>query len=312
MERLYRGQSRKKRSVARFALGTAVCLIAAACTTAGSGPIEARRAPGAASPAKPSKPEPTPADTPDSAGSPGSKGGVTERPPWLGKRVIPGADHDIGLGLPTPPILRDRRFPTIDILPRPSQPGYRATVGPVERDVLERSTWRPKCPVSPNELVYLTMTFWGFDRVRHTGEMIVNASVAEEVTGAFEKLYAARFPIEEMRVATLEEQRAWHRAPTGDTNLTSSLECRRAAGSDNWSEHAYGLAIDINPFHNPYLLGEHVGPELASAYTDRTWKRPGMIFEGDAVTQAFDAIGWGWGGRWNSLKDWMHFSQSGG
>jgi hypothetical protein len=36
-----------------------------------------------------------------------------------------------------------------------------------------------------------------------------------------------------------------------------------------------------------------------------------MVLEGDAITQAFDAIGWGWGGRWSSLKDWMHFSRDG-
>lgn len=299
---------RRKASVALLAAS----LITAACTAEVAENAAPREADVTASPrgsaeAGPGKGPETPAPPNEE-----STRGVTERPPWLGKRVIPGADHDIGLGLPTPPILRNRRFPTIDILPPPSRPGYRATVAPVPTDVLKRSTWRPKCPVRPNELVYLTMTFWGFDRARHTGEMIVNASVAEDVVGVFEKIYAARFPIEEMRVATLEEQRAWHRAPTGDTNLTSSLECRRAAGSDSWSEHAYGLAIDINPFHNPYLLDEHVGPELASAYTDRTWKRPGMIFEGDAVVDAFDAIGWGWGGRWNSLKDWMHFSQSGG
>jgi hypothetical protein len=29
------------------------------------------------------------------------------------------------------------------------------------------------------------------------------------------------------------------------------------------------------------------------------------------VTDAFDGIGWGWGGRWNSLLDLMHFSDNG-
>lgn len=236
---------------------------------------------------------------------------VTARPPWLGERVLPMGPNGMGVAKPTPPILRNRRFPTVDILPRPARPGYHATIEKVPQEVLERSTWRPKCPVAPDELAYLTMTFWGFDRERHTGEMIVNASVAEDVAGVFRQIYRARFRIEEMRVATLEEQRAWTRTPTGDTNVTSSFECRKATGGSDWSEHAYGLAIDINPFHNPYLLGDIVGPELAGAYTDRTWKRPGMIFEGDAVTRAFDAIGWEWGGRWNSLKDWMHFSQSG-
>jgi hypothetical protein len=36
-----------------------------------------------------------------------------------------------------------------------------------------------------------------------------------------------------------------------------------------------------------------------------------MVLEGDIVTQAFDAIGWSWGGRWNTLKDYMHFSRYG-
>ena len=255
-------------------------------------------------------PTPTPVPTKTKPPKPDNPW-VTPRPAWLGTRVLPKGPGGMGIARPTPPILRNRRFATPDILPRPQHKGYLATVDPVPRDVLERSTWREKCPVTPDELAYLTMTFWGFDRERHTGEMIVHASVAEQITGAFKQIYRARFPIEEMRVTTLKEQRAWNRAPTGDTNLTSSFECREATGGSDWSEHAYGLALDINPFHNPYLLGDIVGPELAGAYTDREWKRPGMIFEGDAITRAFDAIGWQWGGRWNSLKDWMHFSQSG-
>ncbi len=52
-------------------------------------------------------------------------------------------------------------------------------------------------------------------------------------------------------------------------------------------------------------------PELASAYLDRDWERPGMLAEGDVVVQAFDAIGWTWGGRWSSPLDLMHFSATG-
>jgi hypothetical protein len=111
-----------------------------------------------------------------------------------------------------------------------------------------------------------------------------------------------------MRVVRRDEV---HAPPTGDTNDTSSFECRQVTLGSTWSQHSYGLAVDVNPFHNPYLRGDIVAPELATAYTDRTWKRPGMILDGDVVTRAFAAIGWGWGGQWNSLKDWMHFSQNG-
>jgi hypothetical protein len=37
-----------------------------------------------------------------------------------------------------------------------------------------------------------------------------------------------------------------------------------------------------------------------------------MIVAGDVVTGAFADIGWEWGGNWNTLKDWMHFSTTGG
>jgi D-alanyl-D-alanine carboxypeptidase-like protein len=225
--------------------------------------------------------------------------------------VLPLGPDGFGESRPTPAILRNRRLPTTDFLRRPESRRFAATIGPVPRSVVERSTWRPRCPVSLEQLSYLRMTFWGFDHRAHTGEMIVNASVDEQIVGVFRALYEARFPIEEMRVVTLEEQRAWRTAPTGDTNVTSSFECRPATLGSSWSEHAYGLAIDINPFHNPYLRGDLVAPELAGAYTNRDWRRRGMVLEGDVVTRAFDAIGWGWGGRWSSLKDWMHFSRSG-
>jgi hypothetical protein len=36
-----------------------------------------------------------------------------------------------------------------------------------------------------------------------------------------------------------------------------------------------------------------------------------MIVRPGPVTDAFDAIGWGWGGDWQSVKDYQHFSRTG-
>jgi hypothetical protein len=36
-----------------------------------------------------------------------------------------------------------------------------------------------------------------------------------------------------------------------------------------------------------------------------------MIGDGDAVVEAFEKIGWKWGGNWKSAKDYQHFSESG-
>ena len=64
----------------------------------------------------------------------------------------------------------------------------------------------------------------------------------------------------------------------------------------------------VNPFQNPYRNGDVVLPELASAYLDRAWRRPGMITPGGPAVRAFASIGRKWGGDWSSLKDYQHFS----
>ncbi|MGA7280733.1 MAG: M15 family metallopeptidase [Acidimicrobiia bacterium] len=209
---------------------------------------------------------------------------------------------------PTPPELIDRQFTTTDLLPPPDDLTYHASVDTLTSNVVARSTWVPDCPVTIDQLRYLNVTFWGFDQRPHTGEMIVNAEVADDVVGVFGKLFDARFPIEEMRITTMAEL---GEPPTGDGNDTESFVCRPVTGGAGWSQHAYGLAIDVDPFQNPYVEGDVVLPELSSAYLDRRRGLPGMIGDGDAVTEAFDAIGWGWGGRWKTLKDFQHFSLTG-
>ena len=43
------------------------------------------------------------------------------------------------------------------------------------------STWHEGCPVGPDALRRLTLTYWGFDDAAHTGTIVVNADVAEPV-----------------------------------------------------------------------------------------------------------------------------------
>src|SRR5204862_8152711 len=144
------------------------------------------------------------------------------------------------------------------------------------------------------------------------GELVVHRRVAQDIVRVFARLYASRFPIEEMRLTTAADIAA---PPTGDGNNTAAFLCRGALGQQDrhrrWSSHAYGVAIDINPFQNPYRYGSLLLPELAFAYTDRKWRRPGMIQAGDVVTHSFADIGWAWGGTWTSRLDYMDFSESG-
>ena len=203
-----------------------------------------------------------------------------------------------------------RRLATVDLLPPPPGGRFRATLGPVTPEVRQRmgETWSRSCPVGLSDLRHLTLSFRGFDGADHTGEMVVAASVAEDVVRVFRRLFAARYPIEEMRLVTTADLDA---PPTGDGNNTAAYVCRATRGTTTWSAHAYGLAIDLNPFVNPYRKGDLVLPELASAYLDRSWRRPGMILPGGVVTRAFDDVGWTWGGNFSSVSDLMHFSANG-
>jgi hypothetical protein len=212
--------------------------------------------------------------------------------------------------LPTPRELRVRRLATRDVLPPPAGTAFRSSVEPVSDAVRERMgrTWTPRCPVALPELRYVTVPFHGFDGRRHTGELVVHATVARDVVRVFRRLYDAAYPIEEMRLVTSADLDA---PPTGDGNNTAAYVCRTTRGSTTLSAHAYGLAIDVNPFVNPYRNDDLVLPELASAYLDRTWRRAGMIRPGDVVTRAFAGVGWTWGGDFASVTDYMHFSANG-
>lgn len=237
---------------------------------------------------------------------------ATARPDWLGTRVLPLAPDGFGVRLPTPPELVDRRLAT------PTPPLEATAVAadrtlpvvlPVPATVLARSTWHAGCPVDADELRYVVVLHVGFDSRDHVGELLVHASVAEAVAEVFGQLHAARFPLEELRVIAPEDLAA---PPTGDGNVTSAFVCRTTITSTEWSAHASGLAVDINPFHNPYVRGDLILPELAGTYVDRDDVRPGMVVAGDVVTGAFAAAGWEWGGDWSGpASDPMHFSATG-
>jgi hypothetical protein len=112
-----------------------------------------------------------------------------------------------------------------------------------------------------------------------------------------------------MHITTKAENKA---KPTGDGNNTSAFNCRPVRGATVWSQHAYGLAVDVNPFQNPYSQGTGrsliVLPELATSYLNRSNPRPGMIMADSPAVRAFSQVGWRWGGYWTKVKDLQHFS----
>ena len=193
---------------------------------------------------------------------------------------------------------------------------FRSTVRPlsaVEKTQLAAGYWRPGCPVALSELRVLTVAQWGFDGKTSNGQLIVNRDVANPLRAVFKRLYEVGFPIRYMQLDICGPSRG---LPShGD--FSGSFECRKAVpspcgtGSGNWSNHAYGHAIDLNPRENPYVGCGRVRDPTRARYINRTRLYEGMVTP--AVVRAFASIGWGWGGSWaGQTKDYMHFSTTGG
>jgi hypothetical protein len=282
-----------------------VAALLAATLLAGCGQAAAPRA----------EPTPSPAPTSIAPAAPSSSTPTPSAGPsystWqLGVHVLPRTAQGFGEILPTPKALRVRRYPTTDLLPPPADGRFHSSIGPVTAAIRQRmgESWSPACPVGLADLAYVNVSFRGFDGKAHTGELVLARSRAADVVSVFRALFAAGYPIEEMRLPTTADLEA---PPTGDGNDTAALVCRATRGTTTWSAHAYGLAIDVNPFLNPYHKGDVVLPERASAYLDRTRTQPGIIHPGDLIVREFARIGWSWGGAWSSLQDYQHFTATG-
>lgn len=89
----------------------------------------------------------------------------------------------------------------------------------------------------------------------------------------------------------------------------------KSAGGYNWrstatgsvSQHSYGTCIDINPDENYCLYRS--GRQIGSFW--KPYDNPYSITPDGDVMHAFVKYGWAWGGNWNSVKDYMHFSYLG-
>ena len=172
------------------------------------------------------------------------------------------------------------------------------------------ATWHPGCPVPPGQLSRILLAYWGFDNQAHEGRIVVATSAVPAVEKVFGALYAERFPIRSMR--PVSDFGGSDAASTAADN-TAGFNCREAVapGPPRWSQHAYGLAIDVNTVENPYLEGGQVQPPDATAFVDRSDVRPGMAEPGGEAVRAFASIGWGWGGTWAGTPDYQHFSSTG-
>ncbi len=181
---------------------------------------------------------------------------------------------------------------------------------PLSEEILSRMvvTWQSDSPVPVKELRYLTVSYYDFQGQVKQGELVVHALAVDDLISIFKKLFEVRFPIHSMKfVDEFGSDDA-----SMSANNTSAFYARHVTRTGRWSNHAYGLAIDINPLLNPYIRGEYFCPQEGERYLDRTLNGSGMITKDSYIYTLFKEHGWLWGGECfldRGIEDLHHFQK---
>ena len=189
------------------------------------------------------------------------------------------------------------------------------TSEPVPDEVFARMSgvsFPADCTIAREELRYLRLSYIDFAGQTRIGEMVCNKRIAGDLTEIFSELYKCGYQIEKIRL--IDDYGGDDDLSCADNN-TSCFNYRTVAGSTNLSKHAMGVAIDINPFYNPYVTYpdgvERISPPGSEPYADRSADFPYKIGPGDKAYELFKAHGFTWGGSWKTLKDYQHFQKAG-
>ena len=167
--------------------------------------------------------------------------------------------------------------------------------------------------ISIDDLRYVGIKYVDFNGLTEAGELICNQKIAQDLVEIFYELYEADYQLEKI---VLIDNYGGDDTASMCANNTSCFNYRVVDGSTSLSNHAYGLAIDINPFYNPYIVfggnddgTDYISPSGSEQYVDRSASFPYKIDANDLCLQLFKAHGFKWGGDWNSCKDYQHFQK---
>lgn len=170
--------------------------------------------------------------------------------------------------------------------------------------------WQKTCPVPLERLVLLTVPYIDFQGdEQKTGELVTLDVAAEFVSNLFNQLHAERFPIAKIR--SVHHYGGSDDESMSDNN-TSCFNHRPVEGTTMASLHSYGLAIDINPVHNPFIQFDElkgtatIHPLAGWQYLNRHNRKPGMVDERLAALAAEQGFSV-WGGKWTTPIDYHHF-----
>lgn len=164
--------------------------------------------------------------------------------------------------------------------------------------------------VSYDTLRFVGVLYYDFNGESQSGELICHKAVAQDLVEIFYELYEIQYPIE--KITLIDDYQGDDELSMQDNN--TSCFNYRALPSGKLSNHAYGLAIDLNPFYNPYVTNQsdgsvNIAPAGSEEYADREQAFAHKIDKDDPAYKLFIQHGFTWGGSWRSVKDYQHFEK---
>ncbi len=132
----------------------------------------------------------------------------------------------------------------------------KSSIGPeLRREMTRKNIWSNNCPVNLDRLSLLKVSYVDFEGVEHhDGQLIVFDVIADHVLAIFHELYLKKFPINSINLINKYDG---NDEKSMRENNSSGFNCRMVKDTGIYSLHSYGMAIDINPQQNPYLLTEY-------------------------------------------------------
>jgi len=156
-----------------------------------------------------------------------------------------------------------------------------------------------------SQLDLIQVKYINYSNIIDSGYLLVNKKIHLEVQSIFKDLFTRGFLIS--KVSTGVEFN-FSDSLMMENNITSCFNYRQVIGSRRLSQHALGMAIDINPRQNPFIYSSDKKYPLNSIYDTEVL---GTVFGGGICEEVFKKYNWKWGGDWRSFKDYQHFSKNG-
>ena len=210
---------------------------------------------------------------------------------------------------PSNAVLKKNHFTNPD--PRPLGTGVNSSVTKLPSSVknfMSGISHQKGC-VPFSSLRLISFNYYSIDGFIYRGFLVSHESVAFKVRKIVDSLFDYRFPLHSAHLPDI-----YGLAPSGKgasdyksmaSGNTSMFNCRYVVGKESskiLSPHAYGKAIDINTWENPYL-------SRTGVYPNRFWlvnrlNHPLVFSKNHKVVKLLAKHGFSWGG---SFKDYHHF-----